>query len=108
AKGSSGNPRGRSRGIPNPKRHVPDLVARPLSAQALSDPWLPQKRPAAGALCGSGGRKEGIPPAIGTKRRFNLKEKGGCRSAAGAARLNFLRNYLLRLAASGAATVMSD
>jgi hypothetical protein len=37
AKGSSGNPRGRPRGIPNPKRRVPDLVARPLSAQALSD-----------------------------------------------------------------------
>src|SRR5271157_4041610 len=37
AKGSSGNPRGRPRGIPNPKRRVPDLVARPLSARALSD-----------------------------------------------------------------------
>ena len=36
AKGSSGNPRGRPRGIPNPKRRVPDLVARPLSLQALS------------------------------------------------------------------------
>jgi hypothetical protein len=37
AKGSSGNPRGRPRGIRNPKRRVPDLVARPLSAPALSD-----------------------------------------------------------------------
>src|SRR6266436_4706406 len=37
AKGSSGNPRGRPRGIANPRRRVPDLVARPLSAQALSD-----------------------------------------------------------------------
>jgi hypothetical protein len=37
AKGSSGNPRGRPRGIPNPKRRVPDLVARPLGAQELSD-----------------------------------------------------------------------
>src|SRR6266403_4408018 len=37
AKGSSGNPGGRPRGIPNPKRRVPDLVARPLGAQALSD-----------------------------------------------------------------------
>jgi hypothetical protein len=37
AKGTSGNPPGRPRGIPNPKRRVPDLVARPLSAQALSD-----------------------------------------------------------------------
>ena len=36
AKGSSGNPGGRPRGIPNPKRRVPDLVARPLSAEALS------------------------------------------------------------------------
>jgi Family of unknown function (DUF5681) len=35
AKGSSGNPRGRPRGIRNPKRRVPDLVARPLSPQAL-------------------------------------------------------------------------
>ncbi len=45
AKGSSGNPRGRPRGIPNPKRRVPDLVARPrpLSAQALSD--LIDRRP---------------------------------------------------------------
>jgi hypothetical protein len=33
AKESSGNPRG----IPNPRRRVPDLAARPLSAQALSD-----------------------------------------------------------------------
>jgi len=37
AEGSSGNPRGRPRGIANPRRRVPDLVARPLSAQALSD-----------------------------------------------------------------------
>jgi hypothetical protein len=37
AKGSSGNPRGRPPGIRNPRRRVPDLVARPLSAQALSD-----------------------------------------------------------------------
>jgi Family of unknown function (DUF5681) len=37
AKGSSGNPRGRPRGIRNPKRRVPDLVTRPLSAPALSD-----------------------------------------------------------------------
>jgi hypothetical protein len=37
AKGSSGNPGGRPRGIPNPKRRVPDLVARPLSPQALCD-----------------------------------------------------------------------
>ena len=36
AKGSSGNPCGRPRGIRNPGRRVPDLVARPLSAQALS------------------------------------------------------------------------
>jgi len=31
------NPRGRPRGIRNPKRRVPDLVARPLSPQALCD-----------------------------------------------------------------------
>ncbi|HEY1261210.1 MAG TPA: hypothetical protein VGF34_18315 [Stellaceae bacterium] len=33
-KGSSGNPRSRSRGIRNPERRVPDLVARPPGAQA--------------------------------------------------------------------------
>ncbi len=37
AKGSSGNPRGRPRGIPNPRRRVPDLAARQLGAPALSD-----------------------------------------------------------------------
>src|SRR6516165_5351371 len=37
AEGSSGNPRGRPRGTRNPKRRVPDLVTRPLSAPALSD-----------------------------------------------------------------------
>src|SRR5215472_15783434 len=37
AKGSSGNPGGRPRGIPNPRRRVPDLVARPLSTEALSN-----------------------------------------------------------------------
>jgi hypothetical protein len=36
-KGSSGNPRRRPLGIPNPKRRVPDLATRPLTAQALSD-----------------------------------------------------------------------
>ena len=36
AKGSSGNPSGRPRGICNPRRRVPDLVAPPLSAPALS------------------------------------------------------------------------
>ena len=37
AKGNSGNPRGRPRGIRNPRRRVPDLAARRPSAQALSD-----------------------------------------------------------------------
>ena len=37
AKGSSGNPEGRPRGIRNPKQCVPDLVARPLSTEALSN-----------------------------------------------------------------------
>ena len=37
AKGSSGNPRGRPPGAPNPRRRVPDLAARPLGARALLD-----------------------------------------------------------------------
>lgn len=37
APGHSGNPRGRPPGIANPKRRVPDLRARPLSPEALSD-----------------------------------------------------------------------
>src|SRR6516165_4880000 len=37
AKGSSGNPRGRPPGIRNPRRRIPDLVARPLSERALAD-----------------------------------------------------------------------
>jgi len=37
-KGSSGDLWGWPRGIPNPKRRVPDLATRPLTAQALSDP----------------------------------------------------------------------
>jgi len=45
ASGHSGNPAGRPPGIPNPKRRLPDLRARPLSPEALSDflkrkPWL--------------------------------------------------------------------
>ena len=36
ATGHSGNPRGRPPGIPNPKRRVPDLLARPLSPEVLS------------------------------------------------------------------------
>ena len=35
-KGRCGNPRTRPPGIPNPKRRVPDLVAGPLSVEALS------------------------------------------------------------------------
>jgi hypothetical protein len=37
AEGRSGNPQGSPSAIRNPRRRVPDLVARPLSAQALSD-----------------------------------------------------------------------
>ena len=59
-KGSSGNPRGRPPGIPNPRRRVLDVVARPLSPQALSDlierkPYL--LRPLA---------KQLLPPPLGT------------------------------------------
>ena len=36
APGSSGNPRGRPRGIRNPPRRLPDLRARPLRPEALS------------------------------------------------------------------------
>jgi hypothetical protein len=60
AKGSSGNSRGRPPGIANPRRRVPDLVARPLSAQALSD-LIARKphllRPLAQQL---------LPPPLGT------------------------------------------
>jgi hypothetical protein len=31
------DPRGRPKGIPNPRRRVPDLLARPLGPKALSD-----------------------------------------------------------------------
>jgi hypothetical protein len=38
AKGSSGNPRAAGpRGIPHPRRRLPDPAARPLRAQTLSD-----------------------------------------------------------------------
>ena len=37
AKGSSGNPRGRPRGIRNPKRRVPDLASRQLRKRSLLD-----------------------------------------------------------------------
>ena len=36
AKGHSGNPRGRPPGIRNPRRRLPDLVARPMTAEALA------------------------------------------------------------------------
>ena len=36
AEGSSGNPRGRPRSIPNPRRRGPDPLARPRTARALA------------------------------------------------------------------------
>jgi hypothetical protein len=82
AKGSSGNSRGRPPGIPNPRRRVPDLAARPLSAQALSD-LLDRKphllRPLAAQLLPP---PAPIDPAerlgIGAHRRRAYRKTGRC------------------------------
>src|SRR5260370_36082963 len=50
-KGSSGNPRGRPRGIPNPKRRVAGLATPPLTPQGLSD----LERPPASSFAGARG-----------------------------------------------------
>jgi hypothetical protein len=97
ARGSSGNPRGRPPGIPNPKRRVPDLVARPLSAQALSHlldrkPYL--LPPLAAQL---------VPPPLPAISRGEIAPAEGARIARRLrARLRVLRRFA-RLGKSHAA-----
>ena len=71
AKGNSGNTRGRPRGIPNPRRRVPNLIARPLERAPMTGrcraarprPWqraaaatLAWRETATDAACGRAGR----------------------------------------------------
>ena len=67
AKGSSGNPRGRPRGIHNPRRRVPDLAARQLGAPALSD--LIDRKPHLMRLLASNSCRHRSLPS--TRQRFS-------------------------------------
>ena len=120
AKGSSGNPRGRPPGIRNPRRRVPDLRARPLSAKALSDlidrkprllrPLARYKRrrtsrPLSARIqpvCGTtrpdsrrapktGYARERRPLPIGIRKRRNVNEPIAARRTCGNSRIHLMR-----------------
>jgi len=78
AKGSSGNLRGRPRGIPNPRRRVPDLPARPAERAGAAD--LLDRKPSAAAprrATPAAARPRPYPPPLaggGTVRHGAIEE----------------------------------